>query len=113
MGVAIVEVISLIGVWDAPAYTLAALIASLAPIIIILVEGRKYVEAGEREKAFLSGEDEPGYEPTRLGVAWGFREALRPVMDLLRRGHSGNLREYIMWLIVMAAGLVTVLLIWG
>jgi len=105
--------ISVFGSW-VPAVFLLVFAISIAFFLLIRNLSASGVRTvGEGVKAFLSGEDERDFEALQLpgtSVVWGFAEAVKSLVNALKREHSGDLTVYLFWLIFLYAVLI---LLWG
>jgi flagellar basal body-associated protein FliL len=74
--------------------------------------GRKtYKKRTEQTKAFLSGNEEPSPEEMQVKASnlyWGFTTSLKSVYTVLRKMHTGNVSDYVLWFVVILAVLFLV-----
>ena len=100
------------GFWHPLIWGIAFIIAFLI-MYILRGRGKKgYKKGTEQEKSFLSGN--PEYEKEKMhvqgsNVYWGFTENLRWVYDILKKMHTGNISDYILWFVVIMAVLFVLL----
>jgi hypothetical protein len=69
--------------------------------------GRKsYKKDTLQTKAFLSGNPEPSEEDLHVkahNLYWGFTTTLKSLYTALRKLHTGNVSDYVLWFIVILA----------
>ena len=69
--------------------------------------GRSTFKKGtEQTKVFLSGNKEGSPEEIQVKASnlyWGFTTALKSVYSTLRRMHTGNTSDYILWFLLVLA----------
>ncbi|ASJ01522.1 hydrogenase [Thermococcus gorgonarius] len=113
------------GYWDALYFVFAFIIGLI--LAYLLDQWAKRSGMGTREtgpgaKIFISGEDPdrviPGFEHlegnyTGRNVMWGLTYALKNFFTALKREHTGLLTDYASYLVITAAFVMGVLLIWG
>ncbi|MCK4246919.1 MAG: hydrogenase [Methanomicrobia archaeon] len=93
------------GVWSA-LYWLLGLAVLLLIVYLIYSFGEKTVKAsGDKGKPFLSGNELSKEEiHVKAGnIYWGFTEALKSYYTPLEKGHTGNVNDYVSWLVVILA----------
>ena len=94
------------GFWI-PLLWIAALVIAFLLIYILRGFGKKeYKKDTEQAKAFLSGN--PEYEKEQMHVKasnlyWGFIISLKGFYTLLKRMHTGNISDYVLWFIIILA----------
>jgi hypothetical protein len=96
------------GVWSALYWLLGLAILFLITYLIYAGGGKTVKSTGERGRPFLSG-NKMATEETHLkgsNVYWGFTEALKSYYTPLKRGHTGNVNDYVSWLIVALAAVL-------
>ena len=95
------------GYWNPLIWGLAFLIIFL---IIYILRGRgnpSYKKGTEQTKVFLSGN--PEYEDKEFlhvkasNLYWGWMEATKWVINLLKKMHTGRVNDYILWFTFMIA----------
>lgn len=98
------------GFWSALVFAAAALGTLLLAGLLWWRGRREYKRGTEQELPFLSGErgENPGVGA--LHLYWGLTEALQPVLERLRRWHSGVINDYAGWFVVIL-GLVLLLVL--
>jgi len=69
--------------------------------------GRKtYKKRTAQTKAFLSGNEEPSPEDMQVKASnlyWGFATSLKSVSAIVRKMHTGNVSDYVLWFVVILA----------
>lgn len=63
-----------------------------------------YKKGTEQTKPFLSGNIEGDKDKMHVKASnmyWGFMEALKGVYNILTKMHTGDVRDYILWFIVI------------
>lgn len=102
------------GFWDPIVWLISMVLASIL-VYWIWSKGRSdYKRGTEQVKPFLSGNPEP--EKGKLHVRasniyWGFVEALKGYYEPLIGMHTGDLSDYVGWLVGMLALIGFVILI--
>ena len=103
------------GFWNPLAWIAAFIIIFLLVFILRGFGNKNYKKGTGQTQAFLSGNTE--YEKEQMHVQssnlyWGWTESLKWVIDLLKKMHTGNVSDYVLWfVIVMGILLLTVGLI--
>ena len=94
------------GFWH-PIIWLIAIVVAFLIIYILRGFGKKeYKEKTGQTQAFLSGN--PEYEKEQMHIKgsnmyWGFTETLKWVYRVLRKMHTGNVSDYILWFVIVMA----------
>lgn len=94
------------GYWNPFVWGVAFIIVFL---IIYILRGRgntAYKKHTGQTQAFLSGN--PEYEKELMHVKasnlyWGWTEAMKWVITILKKIHTGNMSDYILWFVVVMA----------
>jgi hypothetical protein len=79
----------------------------LAFLIVYVIRGygnKEYKRETGQTKVFLSGNIEPEKEKTHIKASnmyWGFLESLKWLYTGLRKMHSGNTSDYVLWFVIM------------
>lgn len=71
-----------------------------------------YKKDTEQTKAFLSGNKEPAPEDMHVKASnlyWGFTTSMKSLYKGLRKMHTGNLSDYLLWFIIVLAVLFVVI----
>jgi hypothetical protein len=94
------------GFWN-PIIWLAATVITFLIIYIIRGFGKKdYKKDTNQTQAFLSGN--PEYEKEKMhikgsNVYWGFTESLNWIYNTLKKIHTGNVSDYVLWFVIVLA----------
>lgn len=92
------------GFWH-PLVWLAAFVIIFLIVFIIRGLGQKdYKKGTGQTQVFLSGNKE--YDKHRMHVQssnlyWGWTESLKWVIDALKKMHTGNVSDYVLWFVVV------------
>lgn len=100
------------GFWSPIVWLLLALGVAAIGIALWLQARREYKRGTEQEEPFLSGEPAP--EEVHLPshhLYWGFVEGLRPLVEGLRRFHTGFVGDYVGWLVAVLAVVLLVVVL--
>jgi len=94
------------GFWTPLAWVIAAVIAFLLMYIVRMLGKKSYTTGNEQVKSFLSGN--PEYDKDHMQVKasnlyWGFTKSMEGLYAVLKRIHTGNASDYIMWFVVVLA----------
>jgi hypothetical protein len=69
--------------------------------------GKKtYKKDTEQTKVFLSGNPEPSPEDMQVKASnlyWGFTTSMKTVYTGLRKIHTGNVSDYVLWFVIIVA----------
>jgi hypothetical protein len=71
-----------------------------------------YKKGTEQTKAFLSGNKEPSPEEMHVKASnlyWGFTTSMKSLYSVLRKMHTGNTSDYILWFVLVLAVLLLIL----
>ena len=94
------------GFWNPLVWIIIFVVAFLIAYILRSFGNTKYKKGTEQTKVFLSGNEEYPQEDMQVkssNLYWGFTESFSWVFTLLRRMHTGNASDYIVWFIVVLA----------
>jgi amino acid transporter len=100
------------GFWNPLLWLIALVIAFLVAYIIRSFGSKAYKEKTGQTQAFLSGN--PEYEKEQMhikgsNIYWGFTESMKWLYAILKKMHTGDVSDYILWfVIVMAILFITV-----
>ena len=89
------------GLWNPLVWILAVVIALLIVYIIRSFGKKEFKEGTEQTKPFLSGNPEGDKESMHVkgsNLYWGFMESMRLSYNLLKKIHTGNVSDYVLWL---------------
>jgi len=92
------------GYWHPLVWVAAFTIIFLIVFIIRGMGEKKYKKGTGQTQAFLSGNKE--YDKQLMHVQssnlyWGWTEALKWIIDLLKKMHTGNVSDYVLWFVVV------------
>ena len=94
------------GFWN-PLVWIVAIIVALLVVLIIRGFGKKdYKKGTSQTQAFLSGNPEYEKEGMHIkgsNVYWGFSEILNWIIKLLKKMHTGNVSDYVLWFVIIIA----------
>jgi hypothetical protein len=71
-----------------------------------------YKKGTEQTKVFLSGNKETTPEEMHIKASnlyWGFTTSMKSLYSMLRKMHSGNTSDYILWFVLVLAVLFLIL----
>jgi hypothetical protein len=92
------------GYWN-PLVWIAAFVIIFLLVFIIRGFGNKTYKKGTGQtQAFLSGNveyDKPLMHVQSSNLYWGWTEALKWVIDALKKMHTGNVSDYVLWFVVV------------
>ncbi len=91
------------GFWNPIAWLIAFIVSLLIVYIIRSFGRRDYKKDTEQVKPFLSGNVE---EPDKLmlkseNLYWGFKESMKGYYQMMKKLHTGDLRDYVLWFIIV------------
>ncbi|HDO19173.1 MAG TPA: hydrogenase [Thermoplasmatales archaeon] len=92
------------GFWNPIVWLIALLIALLITYAIRSLGRKDYKRGKEQIKPFLSGNAEEDVEKLHTkgdNLYWGFRQSLAGYYKLMQKIHSGDLRDYVVWFVVI------------
>ena len=94
------------GFWNPIIWVAAMVIAFLVTYILRSFGNKSYKKNTEQTKVFLSGN--PEYQKEKMHVKadnlyWGFTESLKGFYSLLKKVHTGNTGDYILWFVIILA----------
>ena len=92
------------GFWNPLTWITAFIIIFLIVFIFRGMGNKSYKKGTGQTQAFLSGNKE--YEKHQMHVQssnlyWGWTESLKWVIDTLKKMHTGNVSDYVLWFIVV------------
>lgn len=100
------------GFWHPLVWILAFAFVFLL-IYVLRMFGRKdYKKQTDQEQPFLSGNIEYSSEQTHVkadNLYWGFMKSLHTVYDVLKKIHTGDIRDYVIWFMIILAVLFVIL----
>ncbi len=92
------------GFWN-PLVWLTAIVIAFLVIYILRGFGKKeYKKGTDQTQVFLSGN--PEYDKEKMHVKganlyWGFSESLKWFYNALKKFHTGNVSDYVLWFVVI------------
>ncbi len=104
------------GFWNPLLWIIFLAIFGLVGYLIYSRGNSKYKPGTEQVKPYLSGNQEPDVEEVRVRAGdmyWGFLEALSGYYKVLKRMHTGDARDYILWYLGLGAVLLFVFVFEG
>jgi hypothetical protein len=100
------------GFWNPILWILVLLITFLLFYGIRGFGKSTYKKGTEQTKAFLSGNKEPSPEEMHVKASnlyWGFTTSMKSLYSVLRKMHTGNTSDYILWFVLVLAVLFLIL----
>ena len=100
------------GFWNPLVWMLILFIAFLLFYGIRGFGKSQYKKETEQTKAFLSGNKEAAPEEMHVKASnlyWGFTTSMRSLYTLLRKMHTGNTSDYLLWFLIVLAVLFFVI----
>jgi hypothetical protein len=99
------------GFWHPLIWIVAMVIAFLIIYIFRSFGNKSFKRKTEQTKSFLSGN--PEYEKEQMHVKasnlyWGFTESLKGFYKLLKKMHTGNASDYVLWFVIILAILLII-----
>jgi hypothetical protein len=94
------------GFWNPIIWAISITIAFLIMYILRSFGKKDYKKDTEQTKSFLSGN--PEFEKEKMQVKssnlyWGFTSSLKGLYTVLRKMHTGNASDYVLWFVVVLA----------
>jgi len=92
------------GFWNPIVWIIAIVIAFLIVYVIRGFGKKEYKKETEQVKSFLSGNKEYKKEQMHIkgsNVYWGFTESFKWLYNILRKMHTGNASDYVLWFVVI------------
>ena len=102
------------GFWNPIVWVIIIAIAFLLVYVIRGLGKKEYKEKTGQTQSFLSGNPEYEKEDMHVkgsNVYWGFTEALKGVYSVLRKMHTGNASDYVLWFVVVMGILLSIVFI--
>ena len=92
------------GFWNPVLWLISFIVIFLIIYIIRGFGNKTYKKGTGQTQAFLSGNKE--YEKSQMHVKgsnlyWGWSEAMKWIIDLLKNMHTGNVSDYVLWFVVV------------
>jgi len=94
------------GFWNPLIWAIIMIVAFLLIYILRSIGNEGYKKDTEQIKAFLSGN--PEYSKDKMQVKasnlyWGFTTSLKGLYTLLKKMHTGNASDYVLWFVIILA----------
>jgi len=92
------------GFWNPLIWIVAFVIIFLIVVILRGFGNKAYKKNTGQTKAFLSGN--PEYEKQQMHVKasnlyWGWTESMQGVINGLKKMHTGNVSDYVLWFVIV------------
>ena len=99
------------GFWHPLIWIVAMVIAVLIIYLLRSLGNKSFKRKTEQTKSFLSGD--PEYEKEQMHIKasnlyWGFTESLKGFYSLLKKMHTGNTSDYVLWFVIVLAILLII-----
>ena len=94
------------GFWNPIVWGIAAVIAFLLAYILRSFGNKTYKKDTEQVKPFLSGNPEYAKEKMHIkssNLYWGFTRSLGNFYVYLKKMHTGNASDYVLWFVIILA----------
>jgi len=94
------------GFWNPIVWVISIVIAFLLVYILRSFGNRQYKKETEQVKSFLSGNPEYPKEKMQIKASnlyWGFTTSLKGFYNILRKMHTGNVSDYVLWFVIVLA----------
>ena len=94
------------GFWNPIVWIVAIVVAFLIAYILRSFGSKAYKKETEQIKSFLSGNPEYPKEQMHIkssNLYWGFTTSLRGFYKVLRKMHTGNVSDYVLWFVIILA----------
>jgi len=94
------------GFWNPIIWVIAIVVTFLLIYILRSLGKKEYKKDTEQIKSFLSGNPEYPKEKMHIKASnlyWGFTTNLKGLYTLLRKMHTGNTSDYVLWFVIILA----------
>ena len=94
------------GFWTPLVWVIAIVVAFLVMYILRMFGNKTYKKDAEQVKSFLSGNPEYPKEQMQIKASnlyWGFTKSMDGFYEILRKIHSGNASDYVLWFVIILA----------
>ena len=94
------------GFWTPIVWIVAIVVAFLVMYILRTLGNKSYKKDNEQVKSFLSGNPEYTKEEMHIKASnlyWGFTKSMNGFYKILKKMHSGNASDYILWFVIILA----------
>lgn len=102
------------GFWNPIVWLIFLIIFGIIGYIIYSRGNKGYKPDTEQVKPYISGNAVEDVEDIRVragDIYWGFMEALKGYYSVLKRMHTGDMRDYILW--YLGAGAIILFILVG
>ena len=102
------------GFWSPLVFIVIFILAFLVIYIIRGLGKKDYKRETNQTKIFLSGNIEPEKEKVQVKASnmyWGFLESLKWLYNGLKKMHSGNTSDYVLWFVIVIGILFVVVMV--
>ena len=92
------------GFWNPIVWLVAILVIFLIMLILRGFGNKNYKKNTEQVKSFLSGNPEYDKEKMHIkgsNIYWGFTVSLKWIFDNLKKMHTENTSDYVLWFVVI------------
>jgi len=92
------------GFWNPLIWIVAFVVIFLIVVILRGFGNKTYKKNTAQTKAFLSGNQEYDKEQMHVKASnlyWGWIESMQWVIDGLKKMHTGNVSDYVLWFVVV------------
>ena len=94
------------GFWTPIVWVIAIVVAFLVMYILRMFGNKTYKKDTEQVKSFLSGNPEYSKEHMHIKASnlyWGFTQSMDGFYKILRKIHTGNASDYVLWFVIVLA----------
>lgn len=94
------------GFWNPIIWAIVIVVTFLLIYILRSLGKKGYKKDTEQVKSFLSGNPEYPKEKMQVKASnlyWGFTTSLKGLYMLLRKMHTGNTSDYVLWFVIVLA----------
>jgi hypothetical protein len=94
------------GFWNPIIWVIAIVVGFLLIYILRSFGNKAFKRETEQVKVFLSGNPEYPKEEMHVkgsNLYWGFTTSLKEFITILRKMHTGNASDYVLWFVVILA----------
>ena len=94
------------GFWTPIVWVIAIVVAFLVMYILRMFGNKTYKKDTEQTKSFLSGNPEYPKEQMQIKASnlyWGFTKSMEGFYKILRKMHTGNASDYVLWFVIVLA----------
>jgi hypothetical protein len=94
------------GFWTPIVWVIAIIVAFLVIYILRIFGNKTFKKDTEQVKSFLSGNPELPKDQMHVkssNLFWGFTQNMEGFYKILRKMHTGNASDYILWFVIVLA----------